>query len=129
MMGARVTNAPESEVVTASVTACPGCGGTRRTCDGYRFKRVREWHTGRDGYPYRLRWAGYCSRCAAEAERARLRDVRLATRASTVCATCGVTFTHHGPARCIAPHAVVNVPTVVATNRGIPPAITRAGRK
>jgi hypothetical protein len=93
MMATRVTDAFESAVVTATVTSCPGCGGTALTRDGYRFKRVREWRTGRDGYPYRLRWAGYCARCAEEAERARLRDVRLATRAATVCATCGATFT------------------------------------
>lgn len=88
-----VTDAVGTAVVTAPVTGCPGCGGTRLTRDGYCFKRVREWRRGADGYPYRLRWAGYCSRCAAEAERARLRDVRLAARAGTVCATCGTAFT------------------------------------
>jgi hypothetical protein len=92
-MSARVTDASGSAVDTATVTGCPGCGGTRLTGDGYRFKRVREWRTGRDGYPYRLRWAGYCSRCADEAERARLRDLRLASRAATVCARCGTAFT------------------------------------
>jgi hypothetical protein len=93
MMAARVTDASESAVLTASVTGCPGCGGTRLTCDGYRFKRVREWRTGRDGYPYRLRRAGYCSACADDARRAEAQATRLAARAGTVCATCGGTFT------------------------------------
>jgi hypothetical protein len=66
---------------------CKVCDSKRLTPHGDTYNMLYSWG-GRE-----VRWAGYCSRCASDAENERQRELRRQARANRPCATCGELFT------------------------------------